>query len=114
MPVDDTGVGIAGAQNTFSAQGGQVARADLTLFRFGGPVQAEIHVAMQVQKGLQHIQHLGHLGEDKRLVAPCLELMQQHCQLLHDVRISSAHTISMLLLVGCCAYLIRIAIARLS
>lgn len=39
---------------------------------------------MQVEEGLQDVQHAGHLGEDERLVPACLQPMQQPCQLLHQ------------------------------
>lgn len=54
------------------------------MLRFGGAVQPEVGVAMQIEEGLQHIQHLGHLGEDEGLVAASLQLIQQLCQLLHS------------------------------
>lgn len=60
------------------------ARACLSLLRFGGAVQPEVGVAMQVEEGLQHIQHLGHLGEDEGLVTASLQLVQQLCQLLQS------------------------------
>ena len=54
----------------------------LSLLRLSGAVQAQVCVGVQVQEGLQHIQHLGHLGEDEGLVPACLQLVQQLCQLL--------------------------------
>ena len=37
---------------------------------------------MQVEEGLQHIQHLSHLCEDEGLMPTCLQLVQQLRQLL--------------------------------
>ncbi len=51
----------------------------LSLLRLGGAVQAQVGVAVQVEEGLQHIQHLGHLGEDESLVPATLQLVQQLC-----------------------------------
>ena len=39
---------------------------------------------MQVEEGLQHIQHLSHLCEDERLVPSGLQLVQQLRQLLQQ------------------------------
>lgn len=57
-------------------------RTDLALLRLGGAVQAQVGVGVQVQEGLQHIQHLGHLCEDQGLVPSSLQLVQQLCKLL--------------------------------
>ena len=64
-------------------------RACLSLLRFGGAIQPEVGVAMQVEEGLQHIQHLGHLGEDEGLVAASLQLVQQLCQLLQSYEVGT-------------------------
>ena len=37
---------------------------------------------MQVQEGLEHIQHARHLGEDQGFVAPLLQLVKKSRQLL--------------------------------
>ena len=60
----------------------QQGAADLSLLGFGGPVQAHIGIAVQIQEVLQDVQHLSHLCEDERLVATCLECPQQRSQLL--------------------------------
>jgi len=54
----------------------------LSLLWLGGAVQAQVCVAVQVEEGLQHIQHLGHLGENEGLMPACLQLVQQLRQLL--------------------------------
>ena len=68
---------------------GIIGMAYLSLLRLGGAIKPQVGVAMQIQKGLQHIKHLGHLSEDERLVPSCLELPQQLCQFLQTGNSSS-------------------------
>ena len=65
------------------------ACTNLSLLRLGGAVQAQVGVGVQVKESLQHVQHLGHLGEDQRLVTSRLQLMQQLCQLLQPTQMSA-------------------------
>ena len=50
--------------------------------QFTTPIPAQVGVSVDVEEGLQYIQHLGHLREDECLVTACLEACQQRCQLL--------------------------------
>lgn len=52
-------------------------------------IQANIRQMSVVQKGLQDIQHAGHLSEDEDSPALCLELVQQDGQCL---QLAYAHT----------------------
>ena len=56
----------------------------LSCFRLCGAVKADIRVRMQVQKGLQNVQHSRHLSKYQRLVAASLQPSQQCCQFLRD------------------------------
>ena len=50
---------------------------DLPLLDLGRAVQSQVSVAVDVEELFEDVEHLGHLREDKRSVAACLQLAQK-------------------------------------
>ena len=64
----------------------------LALLGLGGAVKAAVGVAVQIEEGLQDVQHTRHLREHQRTAALCLQPPQQRRQLLRfRVSRASAH-----------------------